>query len=188
MLLQLHSQNGWLPPCLAAQNGLPSWLQSSDCISATDYFMHLSPLKMHLHLKLCLNACNALFQHRIEHFTDKHRQIHTGHFYYSISMSHRDPWGFFNVAYLNVHFDERLSDQCCTKKSPEGDQKVSACYSCQVKQGIGNLRKNQMHDQSQEMHPCVFSVDICRMRRIILCYFIIERIKTSLCGTYRGTG
>lgn len=49
--------------------------------------------------------------------------------------------GLFNVAYLNVHFDERLSDQCCTKKSPEGDQKVSACYSCQVEQGIGNLRE-----------------------------------------------
>lgn len=173
---------------------LPSCLQSSHCISATDYFMHLSPLKMHLHLKLCLNACNALFQHRIEHFqTNTHRrdavhsQTHRSLLLFYFYEPQRST-GFFNVAYLNVHFDERLSDQCRTKKSPERDQKVSACYSCQVEQGIGNLRKNQMHDQSQEMHSCVFSVDVCRIRRIILWHFIIERIKISLCGTYRGAG
>lgn len=34
--------------------------------------------------------------------------------------------------------------------------------------GDWESEENQKHDQSQEMHPCVFSVDVCRIRRIIL--------------------
>jgi len=57
---------------------------------------------------------------------------------------------YFNVhivaAYLNVHLDNRLPNECCTKKSPEGDQKMSTCYSCQVKKGIWNLGGNHLYN------------------------------------------
>lgn len=119
-------------------------------------------------------------QHRIERFTHTVR-----------SHSSRLLFYFYEpqtsmVFYLNVHFDERLPDQRRTKKSPERDQKVSACDSCQVEQRVGNLRGNRQLDQRNA--SCVFSVDVCRTRRIILWLFIRERIEISLCGTHRGAG
>lgn len=62
-------------------------------------------------------------------------------------------WYFLHVLYyltaaahLNVHFDDCFPNECCTKKSPEGDQKMSTCYTCKVKQGIWNLGKNNRDD------------------------------------------
>lgn len=47
------------------------------------------------------------------------------------------------ATHLNVHFDDCFPNECRTKKSPEGNQKMSTCYSCQVKQGIWNLGRKQ---------------------------------------------
>lgn len=154
VLLQLHSQNGWLPPCLAAQNGLltpePTPEQS---LHQCDYLMHLSPLKTHLHL------CDALFQHRIEHFTDTHTdvtlRIHTALFYYSISMSHRDPRGFLMSLTWMCILMSAFPISVAPKKVQKGTKKCPHVIPARSNRGLGIWGKSEAQSKSRNASVCV---------------------------------
>ena len=46
----------------------------------------------------------------------------------------------YTMAYLYVHLNNSLANEGCPKERPEGDEEVTACDPCQVKQRVGDLR------------------------------------------------
>ena len=46
----------------------------------------------------------------------------------------------YTMAYLYVHLNDSLANEGCPKERPEGDEEVTACDPCQVKQRVGDLR------------------------------------------------
>lgn len=53
-------------------------------------------------------------------------------------------WNYTN---LNMHLYDGFPNQSGTKKGPEGNQEMTASYSGQVKQRIGDLNAQNTHEQ-----------------------------------------
>ena len=58
-------------------------------------------------------------------------------------------YGISTVLHLYVHFNDGLADEGSTKEGPEGNEEMTTCDPCQVKQWIGDLGRQYIDGRRQ---------------------------------------
>ena len=73
---------------------------------------------------------------------------------------------------LYMHLDYSLADKGCTKKGPEGNEKMATCYSCQIKQRIRNLWRKNMFNRNYSLsrHQTI----LFDLRYTMIRYMVVE--------------
>lgn len=104
-----------------------------------------------------LHLCDALFQHRIEHFThtDVTLRIHTALFYYSFSMSHRDPRGFLMSLTWMCILMSAFPISVAPKKVQKGTKKCPHVIPARSNRGLGIWGKSEARSKSRKASVCV---------------------------------